>query len=86
MKYYFTIQYIKFWLILSKSIRLAKTILILSLSFIARGEKQIRSVIAITSKPGTRDPKVPNAKTRDRVPSKPDQSQAIPLKAAFYTF
>ena len=79
MKYYFTLQYIKFWLIFcSKSIRPAKTIHILSLSFIARGEKQIRSVIAITSKPGTRDPKVLNAKTRDRVPNDPGQSHPIP--------
>ena len=63
MKYYFTIQYIQFWFILcSKIKRPVETIHILSLSFIARGEKQIRSVIAITSKPGTRDPKVPNAK------------------------
>ena len=79
MKYYFTIQYIKFWLILcSKSIRPAKTIHIPSLSFIARGEKQIRSVITITSKPGTRDPKVQNAKTRVRLPSNPGQSHPIP--------
>jgi len=57
MKYYLTIenlQNIKFWWILwSKSIRPAKLIHILSPSFIARGKKQIRPVIAITSKPGT---------------------------------
>jgi len=51
---------------------------IASLSLIARGKKKIISVIAITSKPGNRDPKVPNAKTRDRVPVDPDQSHQIP--------
>ena len=62
----------------SKSIRPVKPLHILSLSFIARGEKQIKLVIAITSKPGTRDPKVPNAKTRDRVPANPGQFHPIP--------
>jgi len=51
--------------------RVPITIHIASLSFIASGEKQIISVIAITSKPGNRGPKVPNPKTRDRVPASP---------------
>ena len=71
---------IKFnWLIrFSKSTRRAMAIHIASLSLIARGKKQIRSVITITSKPGTRDPIVPNAKTRDQVPASPSRSQPIP--------
>ena len=50
---------------------LTMTVHIASLS---RGNKLIRSVNAITSKPGTQDPIVPNAKTRD-VPASPSLSR-----------
>jgi len=43
-----------------------------SLSFIAEARKQTISVIAITSKSGTRDPK---AKTRERGPASPIRSR-----------
>jgi len=67
------------WLIrFSKTTRRVMAIHIASLSLIARGKQQIRSVITITSKPGTRDPIVQNAKTRDRVPASPSRSQPIP--------
>jgi len=66
------------WPILcSKSFRRDIPIHIASLSLIATGKKQI-SVIAITSIPGTWNPIVSNAKTRDRVPADPGQSHPIP--------
>jgi len=44
---------------------------------LSRGKKLIRSVNAITSKAGIRDPIVPNAKTWDRVPADPSRSRVL---------
>jgi len=59
----------------SKSFTVPITIYIASVSLIVRGKKQILSVIAITSQPGTRDPKVPNAKTLNWVSASLDRSR-----------
>jgi len=74
------------WSILcSKSISRNIAIHITSLSLIARGLKQIISVIAITSKPVTRDPIVTNAKTWDRVPAGPIRFRVLVALIPFST-